>query len=304
MKKSEIRKDYLLDRYVIIAPRRAKRPEQIKAASVTVTPVSPFTPDHLSKNKIIDSLGTGKQRVVVVKNIYPAVTLQNAKAYGTQEVIVDFPDPSLRLADASLDQIIRIFRMYAKRVKAVEKLSKIDYIICFKNEGAASGASIQHEHSQIFASALVPPLLVEERAKLAEYHKTHNTSFYEDLIKKEMKSRRAVYEDKYIAVFTPYASAYQYEVWIFTKRHVDNISLLNKQELQSLAKILKKLLLKLKKLGLAYNYFSHQIVSEPHQHFCLKIQPRGSIWAGVELDAGLVVNFIPPEEAAAYYRKG
>jgi hypothetical protein len=37
--------------------------------------------------------------------------------------------------------------------------------------------------------------------------------------------------------------------------------------------------------------------------FCLKIEPRGSVWAGVELDAGLIINSVPPEEAAQYYRK-
>jgi galactose-1-phosphate uridylyltransferase len=62
MKKSEIRKDYLLDKYVIIAPRRSKRPEQIKEASIVVTSSSPFTPDHLKKAKIIDSLGKGKDQ--------------------------------------------------------------------------------------------------------------------------------------------------------------------------------------------------------------------------------------------------
>jgi UDP-N-acetylglucosamine 1-carboxyvinyltransferase len=60
---------------------------------------------------------------------------------------------------------------------------------------------------------------------------------------------------------------------------------------------------KLKKLGLAYNYTCRQSVSNKHQHFCIKIEPRDSVWAGVELDAGLIINSVPPEEAAKYYRK-
>lgn len=303
MRKSEIRKDYLLDRYVLIAPRRSKRPEQIKETAVVVTPSSPFTPDHLKKTKIIDSLGTGKGQIVAIKNLYPAVTMQNKKAQGSQEVIVDTPDPAVRLTDLSDEHITHLLRMYGRRVKAISKLPKVEYVICFKNEGASAGASVQHEHSQVFGSSFIPPIAAEEETKLKEYHSIHHSDFYSDLIKKEIKGRRRVFEDKYIAAFTPYASLFQYEVWIFTKRQVDSIADLSKQEYASLAKLLKRILLKLKKLGLPYNYSTRQIVSDSHQHFCLKIQPRGNVWAGIELDAGLIINPVAPESAASYYRK-
>lgn len=302
MKKSELRKDYLLDRYVLIAPKRSKRPEQIKETAVVVSSTSPFS--SIKKNKIIDSLGSGKYQITTVKNKYSAVSLQNPKAYGTQEVIIEFPDPVARLVEAPVEHFVNLFKMYGRRVQAVSKLKKIDYIICLKNEGAAAGASIQHEHSQLFASSFVSPLVQEEQRRLEEYHRTHHSYFYSDLIKKEMKTRRRVYEDKHLAVFTPYASICQYEVWFFTKRRVDNIAALNKQELNSLAKALKMVLTKLKKLGLAYNYFMRQVISNPHEHFCLKIQPRGSIWGGLEMDTGVIINPVPPEEAATYYRKG
>lgn len=303
MKKSEIRKDYLFDRYVLIAPRRLKRPEQIKETDVVVNQQSPFTADHLKKGKIIDSLGTGKTRIVAIKNLYPAVTQQNNKAYGLQEVIVDTPDPLLRLTEMTIEQLVRLLQMYGRRVRAASKSKKIDYVICFKNEGASAGASIQHEHSQLFASSFIPPLAQAEQVKLKEYKLKHKTDFYSDLIKKEMKSSRRVFENKQIAVFTPYASMFQYEVWIFTKRPVDSIADLHKEEYKAVAQALKIILVQLKKLGLPYNYLMRQIVSDPHQHFCLKIQPRGSVWAGVELDAGLIINSVSPEEAARYYRK-
>jgi len=303
MKKSEIRKDYLLDKYVIIAPRRSKRPEQIKEASVVVTQSDPFTPDHLKKAKIIDSLGKGKNQIVVLKNLFPAVALNNKKAYGTQEVIIETPDPSVRLPDLPVEHIVRLLTMYMRRIKAAMALPKVQYILCFKNEGASAGASIQHEHSQIFAADFLPPQVNEEIRLLDEYQKKYKSNFYSDLIKKEMKSRRRVYEDQNIAIFTPYASAYHYEVWIFTKRQVNSLTKLSKSEILSVAKGIKMILGKLKKVGLAYNYICRQVVSNRHQHFCLKIEPRGSVWAGVELDAGLIINSVPPEEAAKYYRK-
>jgi UDPglucose--hexose-1-phosphate uridylyltransferase len=303
MKKSEIRKDYLMDKYVIIAPRRSKLPKQIKETSVVVSPISPFTSDHLKKAKIIDSIGRGKDQIIVLKNLFPAVALNNKKAYGTQEVIIEVPDPSIRLSDLPIEHFVRLLTMYSRRIKALMALPKIDYILCFKNEGASAGASIQHEHSQIFASNFLPPEAVEEFRLLEEYHKKNRSHFYGDLIKKEIKTSRRVYEDQHIVAFTPYASAFHYEVWVFTKRQVDNLTKLSKSEVLALAKVLKMILEKLKKLGLAYNYTCRQSVSNKHQHFCIKIEPRDSVWAGVELDAGLIINSVPPEDAAKYYRK-
>lgn len=128
MKKSEIRKDYLLDRYVIIAPKRSKRPEQIKEAMVVVSTNSPFTPANLKKDKrvILDSIGNGSEQIVVIPNIFPAVTMQNPKARGAQEVIIDTPDPSARLADLSVNHIALLLTMYGRRVKAIMKLKKFN----------------------------------------------------------------------------------------------------------------------------------------------------------------------------------
>jgi len=45
------------------------------------------------------------------------------------------------------------------------------------------------------------------------------------------------------------------------------------------------------------------VIKEEDQHFYLKIQPREAVWGGVELGSGIIVNSIPPEEAAKFYRK-
>lgn len=193
--------------------------------------------------------------------------------------------------------------MYSRRTQDIAKNKKIDYILCFKNQGSKAGASIIHSHSQIFATEILPPEIHEEMGLAQNYKIKHGICPYCDIIKKEMKSKRKIFEDKNIAAFTPYASEYHYEAWIFPKRHIDNITLLNKEEAKSFAKALKKILIKLKKLDLSFNYFLHNAVSNKDQHLYLKIQPRDSVWAGVELGSGLVINSIPPEEAAKYFRE-
>jgi UDPglucose--hexose-1-phosphate uridylyltransferase len=304
---SEIRKAYLLDEHVIITPSRAKRPRDVKEAKVAKTnPNCPFCVDSLDKNNIVDKInkkGSKKWEVVSINNIFPAVTLNNKKAYGKQEVIIETPDHGLALADLSEKQIYNVLEMYSKRTKSLSKNKSLDYILCFKNHGVKAGASLKHSHSQVFASKMIPKDLKEE-ARLAENYKIdHNSCAYCDILRKEMKTKRRVFEDKNIACFTPYASKYHYEAWIFPKKHLDNITLLNKGELKSFAKALKIITTKLQALNVDYNFFLHNVISNTAQLFYIKVQPRDSVWAGVELGSGLVINSISPEVAAKYYRE-
>ena len=305
---SEIRKAYLLNKYVIITPGRAKRPRDIKEQSVIKrVGACVFCPENISKKNVVDEVdevnGGKNWSVLSLKNIFPAVTLNNKKAYGAQEVIIETPDHNKELAELPVGHIEKVLEMYARRTVDLGKIKKINYILCFKNQGSKAGASIVHAHSQVFATEILPPDVGEELILSRQYSHKRRSCPYCDIIKKEMKSPRKIFEDEYAAVFAPYASEFHYEAWIFTKRHLDNISKLNAAEIKSFARALKKILLKLQKLDLSYNFFLHQVVSEKDQHFYLKIQPRDSVWAGVELGSGLVINSVPPEEAAKYYKK-
>lgn len=303
MEQSEIRKDYITNRYVIIAPGRKKRPHQFSETITVSHKDSPFTPDKITKKKIIDSVGSGANKVIAILNVFPAVTPNNPKAYGFQEVIIETPDPNLRLADLSVKQITNLFKMYQQRTKQLLKQKRLNYVLCFKNEGSEAGASISHAHSQIFATEIVPLRVVETRERLSEYRIEHGHSLYGDIIKKEMKSSRRVFEDKNLAVFCPYASAYENEVWIISKREMVDSTKLNDAEQLAFAKALKKVLGPLKEMNAPYNYFFHTLKGSSPEHICLRIQPRAHIWSGVELDSSMTVNWVAPEEAAKMYRK-
>lgn len=303
MPNSEIRKDYLLNKYVIITPGRAKRPRDIKEETIISRLADcPFCAEKIAPKNILDKIKAPEGEILSVKNIFPAMSLNNKKAYGAQEVIVETPDHKKELHDLSEKQIEQLLRLYAKRTEALSKIKNIDYILCFKNQGSKAGASIVHAHSQIFASQLLPPDIKEELELARQYKVKHRTCAYCDIVKREIKSPRKIYEDKFMAAFAPYASQYHYEVWIFTKRHLDNITKLNDSEFLLFARALKNILVKLNKLNLSFNYFLHQAVSDARQHFYLKIQPRASVWAGVELGSGLVINSVPPEQAAKFFR--
>ena len=306
--KSEIRKDYIQERYVIISPQRGRRPHDIERPEIInhrSNKSCSFCAVKVDKKQANLTIGPKKNWYVkVIDNHFPAVEINNPKAYGKQEVIIETSNHITELDDLPLEHITKVFDAYAHRTRELSKDSKIEYILTFKNNGGQAGASLLHSHSQVFATAFLPPNLFDRSQKALAYQLAHGKSIWLDIIEKEKKSRRYIWHDENVIAFTPYASFHNYEVWIMPFKQRDNITQLTKEEKYSTAKILRHLLRKIGSLQLPYNYYFHEIIHDKNQHFCIQITPRGNVWSGVEIGSGLIINPIAPEEAAAHYRHG
>lgn len=301
-KKAQIRYNTLSGQSVIFAPDREKRPNDTKITGKSFD--CPFCFDMVAKSKIIDSIPkNSKWSVAAVKNVFPVLSADNKHAYGFQEVIIDTPKHLENFSDLGIRQIESVLRLYQMRSKQLMRDKKIKYILIFKNQGRAAGASLKHIHSQIFASTILPPDIVEERNRVAAIRAGGGTCPYCDLTEKGENANLEIYRNKNVVAFCPFASTYPYEVWLATRRHVDNISLLSKKEITSLAQALKLISQKLAILGCDFNFFTHNDIDNDNQHFYLKVQPRLGIWAGVELGSGLIINPVLPEIAAKHYRQ-
>lgn len=310
MRRSEIRKDYIQNKYVIIAPHRARRPHDfnypLEERKTSAHPAAcVFCPGALKKQAVLFLAGTKAQwQVAVLKNKYPAVTLTNPKAYGVQEIVVETPNPNEHLDDLSVNHIAKLLEVYQQRTQVISKNRKIEYILIFKNDGGKAGASLRHAHSQIFATRFLPPHLFDKSQAVQRYKLKHGRCIYCNVIKQESHSPRFIYKDDFVIAFCPYASLHNYEVWILPIRHFDNITQLTPPERLAWANILKHILHKIShELHLPYNFYFHQVIFDEDQHLYMKITPRGSSWAGVEIGSGLIINPIPPEDAAGFYRK-
>jgi len=302
MKKAEIRKSYIFDKYAIIAPGRVARPHDNKKNKNN--PNCPFCKNNLKAHKILKTITTKDgNKVTAIRNEFPVVSENNSKAYGEQEVIIESSRHTQQMADMDLEQITAILKMYISRSKIIAKNKKIKYISCFKNQGVSAGASLLHPHSQIFATNIITPDVKEELEALKKYTKHNKRCAYCDIIKEELQNNCLVFNDKNIIAFTPHASEYPYELWIFSQRHISSITELKLSELKSLAQVIKMACQKLKKLKLDFNYFLHDVINENKQHFYIKIEPRGGVWAGIELGSGIAIDQVDPEEAAKYYQK-
>ena len=240
--------------------------------------------------------------IKVIKNIFPVVSQKTPKTYGTQEVVIETPHHNKEFADFSESHIVRLLKAYTARTQDLGKDKKLKYILVFKNHGGRAGASLVHAHSQIFASGFLPPHIIDKLANARKYRIKNGTCYYCHMVKKEMRGPRRITGDKHMVAFTPYASSYNYEVWIMPRRHVDNITQLTEDELKSLAKFMKLTITQINKLHLPYNYYLHQAVTEKDEHLYLRICPRRDVWAGIEMGSRLIINSVAPEDAAKFYR--
>jgi UDPglucose--hexose-1-phosphate uridylyltransferase len=307
--KSEIRKHYFLDHYAIIAPGRLKRPHllpQMQLDSSASAATCVFCPGHDHENppifRVKDPKHPGDWLINVIGNKYPAVSLDNPSAYGYQEILIETPEHAKQLPHLSIDQIMRVFDVMHDRILYIESLPHIRYVIAFKNEGGTAGASVPHAHSQITGLPFVPPAIIDEATKVDEYMVENDSCIWCEIASDEVKTERRVITNEHISAFTPYASLNPYEVWIMPRHHRTRLDQLSRTEMRAFAEATKKILLHLELHGLAYNFYLHQSLNPGSQHLHLVVKPRPNTWGGLELGAGLIINPVSPEEAAAFYR--
>lgn len=303
----QLRKHYFLDKYVIIAPRREQRPDKL-GKDITKDPShrESSTDTDIVQERGLYSLKNehGEWLVKVIPNKYPALSLDTPAAFGKQEVIIETPEHDTEFSELSLAQIERVFAVYIKRSLAMYHTPGIRYVSVFKNDGAKAGASIRHAHSQIIGLPIVPPALQAEALAASEYAQEHDRSVYGDIIRWEQSKKvRIVHDDPHIIAFTPYASQNPYELWIVPKSDTATFAALTNTERRVMATILKKACQFLDDKEISFNFFLQDAVMHEQQRFILKLEPRKTVFAGLELATNVIINPLSPEQAAKDYIK-
>lgn len=303
MPKSEIRKHYFKEEYVIIAPNRAKRPHIVEKTE-EVADNCHFCPDKMIGETITFRQNNhhGEWEVVSILNKFAAVDMKNDRAFGQAEVIVESRNHKTNINDLSIDHIVKIYNTYIDRFLTLRNIDGIKHVIVFKNEGGKAGASISHSHSQVIALPLLPEKNKNEAVCYNQYRLKKVTCPYCDIIRKEIDSDRVIWQDENFFVLSPYASKTPFGAWFLPKRHINLMSEMTRSEKESLAIAMKLLLGKLDDFDIAYNYFFENGVNSEDYHMFVKLEPRQNIWAGLELGTGIVINTITPEYAAKFYR--
>jgi UDPglucose--hexose-1-phosphate uridylyltransferase len=338
---NELRKDYLLNRWVVIATERGRRPTDFakpktESAQNTICPLCAgnehLTPpavlvylksdSEIVKDKDTESLRHKNWLIRSVPNLYPAFAppknqtiteaiMKNPSygfAVGHHEVLVESPNHDEDPADAELSQLVLVIKAYIDRLSDLGGKPYVRYVSIFRNYGKEAGASLSHAHSQIIATPVTPRTVEEEMLASSDYWNEHGKCAFCDILKREAEGPRQVQENSNFVVFTPYASLSPMEFWIVPKRHNSNLFNLSKTEIESFAETLKTSLRGLKDLvnDPPYNYGIHLSLDEKardYYHWHLEVYPQLSIWAGFEKNTGMHINTVRPETAAAELKR-
>jgi UDPglucose--hexose-1-phosphate uridylyltransferase len=337
---NELRKDYLLDRWVVIATARGKRPTDFVKQPIQKTkpeecPMCPGN-EHMTPPAVLVYLKSGKAvkktddkdnichknwLIRVVPNMYPAFCPPQGKfnpdrskkdnllpAVGHHEVLIESPIHDEHPANARIPQLIQVINGYIDRLRELSKKPYVSYVSIFRNHGLEAGASLSHAHSQIIATPLVPRIPKEEIESARRLWKRTGKCAFCDIIEKETDTARFVMKNSKFVVFTPFASLNPMEFWILPRNHQPSLLDMQENEIKPLAETLKKCLGRLKCLvnDPPYNYGFHLTIDKKeslYYHWHLEVYPKLATWAGFEKSTGIYINTMTPETAAASLRE-
>uniref|UniRef100_A0A7C4TEQ4 Galactose-1-phosphate uridylyltransferase n=1 Tax=candidate division WOR-3 bacterium TaxID=2052148 RepID=A0A7C4TEQ4_UNCW3 len=327
----ELRKDPVVGRWVIISTERAKRPKDFKFAPEEkhIKPEEcPFCPGNenatpkeifaIRDNSPPDAPGWSLR---VIPNKFPALRIEGdlnrrgegiydrMNGIGAHEVIIETPDHQLDLADLQDEQFFNLVNTYRLRVLDLKKDPRLRYVMIFKNFGVVAGASLEHSHSQLIATPVIPKRVIEEMDGAKRYYEYRDRCIFCDIIAQETKaSKRLVNENNSYIAICPFAPRFPFEIWIIPRTHISNFEDTPDNELKDLANILKDSLLRLKKAlnTPPYNFVIHTtpitLKGIEFYHYHLEIIPVLTRIAGFEWGTGFYINPTGPEESATYLK--
>ena len=329
---SELRKDPITGRWVIISTQRGKRPSDFVRESVEIKGkgICPFCPGNegMTPPEILAyrRKGTGRDTpgwtVRVVPNKFPALRIEGGldregdglfdhmNGVGAHEVIVETPDHNLTMATMSDRSIEEALWAYRDRVVDLKNDRRFRYVLLFKNHGEPAGASLEHTHSQLIALPIVPKRVHEEVDNSKRYYDEKERCIFCDMIHQEIETEKRVIleNDQFIAI-APYAPRFPFETWILPRQHSSAFENMPSPLYGSLARLLREFLGRLDSVlsKPSYNYIVHTSpIGEEmndHYHWHIEMMPKLTKMAGFEWGTGFYINPTPPEEAARFLRE-
>jgi UDPglucose--hexose-1-phosphate uridylyltransferase len=328
----DLRKDPIVGRWVIIAKNRAKRPADL-AEGTSLRPSGGFcpfcegqeshTPGEIASCRAADTLPDQPGWTVrVVPNKFPALEIEGGlnkrgegmydmmRGVGAHEVIIESPSHLISTTQLSNDHLRDIFWIYRDRLIDLKQDGRLVYGMIFKNAGAAAGASLEHAHSQLIVTPIVPISVSEEIDGSHAYYRYRGRCVFCDMLEQELASeRRIVLDSPDFVAFCPFAARFPFETWIVPTSHASHYETLSRESCDELARVVKRVLLNIETAldRPAYNYIIHTAPFDtpalPHYHWHIEIIPRVTRTAGFEWGTGFYINPVPPEEAAAFLRE-
>ena len=329
----EYRQDAFSGRWVIIAEERADRPSefatQLPRQAIGKCPFCAGSETQTPEAVALyprDATSSGEWQVRVIPNKYPAVTTDLAPiqsgplaatmhfegsfgqpGFGIHEVIIESPRHIASFTELTPELAQTSLQAYQDRLIALGQNPRLNYALLFKNCRGGSGATLEHVHSQLLATSILPTEVEREVMVARRHFEQTNRCIFCDLIDHELESQvRIAAETSRFVALCPYASRFPYETWVLPRSHGHRFESVDAAALAELAELMRRIVSKLEKLSAqaAYNFWLHtapfHVPCDPMFHWHWELIPRITTQAGYEWGAGCFVNPVSPETAAKW----
>jgi UDPglucose--hexose-1-phosphate uridylyltransferase len=334
----ELRQDPLSGGWVAITAGRAARPEAFLGDVGTPRgPLGcPFCPgnEHMTPPEVWADRDPGTEpdqpgwHVRVVPNKFPAFAGPPAMAHhnggsgglmqpeavaprsngglyrseptaGVHEVVIHNPDHEATLADLPAPAVARVMAAWRLRLAAHRDRS-FGSVLVIVNQGRTAGASLEHPHSQLFATVERPDRVKAELERLAG-----DACAACATVAAERDGPRLVGRTGELLAICPWASAAPFEALLLPAAHRPRFEEGGASD-DTMAAALGGLLRRF--CGVAgdrapYNLVLHSAppgVDDFHWH--LHLLPRLTTYGGFELGTGVIINVVDPDRAAEALR--
>ncbi len=237
---------------------------------------------------------------------------------GAHEVVVETRDHATTLAQLPVEDVARVLQMFRQRIRDLKNDVRFRYVQVFKNQGPQAGSLIQHAHSHLVATPVIPRRLEAELRWSKRHFDLKERCLYCDILHQEVaRGTRLVARQADFVAFCPFAPRFAYEVWIFPAVHHHRFEDLDDPALAGLAAMVKDVLRRVERKVPDYNLVLHTSPNETSPpvwglpweslpddfHWHIEVLPRQAEVARLHREEEFYVNPVMPEEAARQLRE-
>ncbi|MDG9705337.1 galactose-1-phosphate uridylyltransferase [Streptomyces sp. DH37] len=328
---SEIRHDPLLDEWVAVTAHRQAR---------TYHPPADECPLCPSRNGRLTEVPAEDYEVAVFENRFPSLAgppgpaeaeddgglLPRAPGAGRCEVVCFTSDHEASFADLTEERAALVVDAWTDRTAELSALPGVRQVFCFENRGREIGVTLGHPHGQIYAYPFVTPRTARTLRSAAAHRERTGGNLFDDVVAAERADgRRVVLDAGHWTAFVPHAARWPYEVHLYPRRRVPDLTALDEDARAELPGVYLELLRRFDRIfgpgepPTPYISGWHQAPLGPEGErewsgradFALHLElftirrTSGKLkyLAGSESGMGVFINDVPPETAAERLRE-
>jgi len=318
----DMRKDYVLDRFVIVSKQDKKIPVGKKCAFCpgNESMTNPSLLSLVAKDGMLqrlqddDDYHVENWSVRVFESKTPAVSITNENsysdrplysepAYGYHYIVVASSKHNDSLATLDVDQWSNILVVIQDRLRWLYTQRGVTYVSIYVNHGKDSGTISLHPHLNMVTFSTIPPIIEEEANASHEILNEKGVCPMCQTVNTEIGGPRQVLQTDGFVAFCPWAPSHTFEFWICPKKHATSFSKITQKEINDLSLILRATLGGLENSikNLSYNLVFHLSPEKKNSrqiHWHIEVYPLSNSWSGLERGYGVFLSTISPEKAA------